>query len=282
MSSPPSDHPVPDLDALVRARVLPALAGRPRGLLSDLDGTLSAIAPTPEAAVPLPGVAELLRAATARFDLVAIISGRSAVDARSMVGVPGLWYVGNHGMEWLGPGDDAGAPPHVLTEAALYADEVADALDELEATLGSHWPGMRVERKGATGSVHVRATSDPPAALEAVTRGATVAAVRRGLRVTTGKLVVEIRPPVDVDKGSAVTALVRDHGLRSVLYLGDDRTDLDAFRALRALTDAHACRACAVAVLHPEAPPELAAAADLSLPSARAVPGFLRALLAVV
>jgi trehalose 6-phosphate phosphatase len=270
MSSTLMVTPSDDLEAIVRAHVRPALEARPRGLLTDVDGTLSAIAPSPDTAALLPGMADVLRAATSRFDVVAAISGRSAADTRRMVGVPGLIYAGNHGLEWLDADAADDAPARVLPEAEGYVEDVADA----------HWPGMLVERKGVTGSVHVRATSDPSAAMDAVTRGLTVAAVRRGLRVTTGKLVAEVRPPVDANKGSAVAGMVRERGLRAALYLGDDRTDVDAFRALRALGAAGACRGVAVAVLHCEAPPDLAREADLALASVELVPPFLRAVVA--
>jgi trehalose 6-phosphate phosphatase len=269
-----------DLDALVAERVLPALAERPSGLLTDVDGTISAIAPSPDAATLLPGVAELLRSAIACFDVVAAISGRSAEDARRLVGVDGLLYLGNHGLEWIDAGADGDEVLHVLAEAEPYTEAIAAALDDVEATLAPRWPGILVERKGVTGSVHVRATSDPPAAMDAVARLLAPVATRHGLRITTGKLVVEVRPPVEADKGTAVTALVRNRGLRLALYLGDDRTDLDAFRALRRLADEGVCRAVTVAVLSPEAPPELGDAADLTLPSVEAVPAFLRAILA--
>jgi trehalose 6-phosphate phosphatase len=264
------------LDAAARERVRRALETPPRGLITDVDGTISAIAPSPESAALLPGMTELLEQAMRVFAVVAAVSGRSADDARRLVGVAGMHYVGSHGLEWRNPDDDTDGSPHVLPEAESYAEAVALALDEAEETLGVRWPGMRVERKGVTGSIHVRQTDDPPAALDAVTRALTVAAVRHGLRVTTGKLVAEVRPPIAADKGQAVTALIQRHQLRGVLYLGDDRTDLDAFRALHQLAREGVCQAAVVGVLQPEAPPELAAEADLTLPSSADVPPFLR------
>ena len=89
-------------------------------------------------------------------------------------------------------------------------------------------------------------------------------------------MVVELRPPVAVDKGVAVARVIREHGLRAALYLGDDRTDIDAFRALRRLTAEGACYGVAVAVLHDEARADLAAEADIALASIQRVPAFLR------
>lgn len=253
------------------------LAARPRALLTDIDGTLSPIAPTPAAATLLPGVADLLTRATGTFDLVAAISGRAAPDARRMVGVDTITYVGNHGLEELAPGAEE---PVVVPEAVPLLPRIAEVLGFVEHTLGPLLPGLRVERKGVTGSIHVRQTEDPERAEEAVMallKGSTLA---NGLLVTRGRMVVEVRPPVGVDKGTAIAELAERHGLRGAVYLGDDRTDIDAFRALSGLTVRGTLVGVRVAVLHAEAPAGLAESADLALPSIMAVPGFLTWLLA--
>lgn len=264
-------------DAAAREKLAAALAARPRGLFFDVDGTLSAIAPTPESATLLPGVAELLEQLRTRFDVVALVSGRAADDARRMVGLPGVLYIGNHGLERI---EADAATVQVLPEAEPYVEAVNTTLDDLDATLAARFPGVHIERKGVTGSIHVRNAPDPAAAEESIARSLTTIAVPRGLLVTRGRRIVEVRPPVAVDKGVAVAGVIRERGLRGALYLGDDRTDLDAFRALRQLADEGVCQTVAVAVLSPEAPPELAAAADITLPDISFVPGLLRWLLA--
>jgi trehalose 6-phosphate phosphatase len=95
-------------------------------------------------------------------------------------------------------------------------------------------------------------------------------------------MVVELRPPLEIDKGVSIEHFIRARGLRGALYLGDDQTDIDAFRTLRRLTVQGVCQGVGVAVLHSEAPAHLATEADMTLPSAEAVPGFLRWLLANV
>lgn len=271
---------LPWLEAEARARLRAVLAGKPCGLFTDVDGTISAIAPTPDAAVLLPGVAALLVEALHTFQVVAVVSGRSAQDTQHMVGVPGLLYIGNHGLERLEPistrADQQTEQIRLLPAAVPYIPAIQAALEEVSQALAPRFPGMVVEQKGAGGSIHVRQTSDPPAAQEAVSAALKAAALQRGLRVTQGKLVVELRPPVDVDKGTAISDVIRSDGLQSALYLGDDRTDIDAFRALRQLTEQGVCRGVAIAVLHDEAPPNLAAEADLALDSIERVPVLLR------
>lgn len=274
MSPERSAAPWPGAEAERRLRSV--LDAAPVGLFTDVDGTISAIAPTPDAATLLPGVRELLVEAARRFALVAAISGRSAPDTRRMVGVPGLLYIGNHGMETIAP--DA-SEPVVIPEAAPYVSAINAALDAVEERLARRFPGLLVERKGPTGSVHVRRTTDPPAAERAVEDALREVADAAGLRITRGKMVVELRPPVDVDKGQALITQIRRHGLAGAIYLGDDRTDLDAFRALFLVGHVRGLRGASVAVLHDEAPPELAREADVMVAGVARVPDLLRWLL---
>ncbi|HLV98424.1 MAG TPA: trehalose-phosphatase [Ktedonobacterales bacterium] len=276
----PSVSPFSAADGLTPtqvARLRQTLAQRPRGLLLDIDGTISPIAPTPEAARLLPGMPVLLERAADAFDVLAVVSGRGAANARRMVGVERLLYIGNHGMErWL-PGESA---PEIVPAVLPYLPAIAQALDEAERDLTPRLPGVRIERKGISGSVHTRGCADPQQALTTVLETLRPLTARLGLRLTEGKLVAEIRPPLAVHKGTAVEGVVQSRGLRSAIYLGDDTTDIDAFRALRRLREAGTCAGLAVAVLQAEAPPALAAEADLALPSIRAVPAFLEWVLA--
>ena len=251
------------------------LAAGPRGLFTDVDGTLSPIAPTPDAAILLSGAREALQAVRARFELVVAVSGRSALDAQRMVGLNDITYLGNHGFERLDPG---ATQPVIWPDAAPYQDDVNAVLDDIEQQASPRFPGLRVERKGITGSIHVRMCADPVEAEDAVRRALSILAVQRGLRVTRGRMVIELRPPVEMDKGIAVAEIVRSAGLRGALYIGDDRTDMDAFRIMRELRESDECESVAVAVLHNEAPEELAEAADITLPGVESVPGFLRTL----
>jgi trehalose 6-phosphate phosphatase len=260
-------------------RIHEVLSRRPRGLFTDIDGTISRIAPTPEAATLLVGVAPLLQQAEATFDVVAAVSGRAARDAAALVGDDHLLYIGNHGFELYQPelGESVVAPAALPLVAALES-----VLDEIGQPLQERWPGLRIEPKGVTASIHVRATSEPTVALDDVYHSVLehVARASTRLRVTRGRMMVEIRPDLAVDKGTAVLEVIREHGLRSALYLGDDRTDLDAFRALRQLTEQGACQGLSVAVQNDEAV-DVAADADLVLPSIEEVPDFLRLVLSL-
>jgi trehalose 6-phosphate phosphatase len=221
----------------VTADVLARLADKPdrAAILLDVDGTLAPIVPRPEQAnVPAETRAEVQRLA-ARYALVACVSGRTGSDARRLVGVEGVVYVGLHGLE-------------IEAEAERHRDAIhsfAEAVD---------WP---VEDKGLTVSFHYRGVDDEEAAraeLEGVAERARVA----GFRARFGRKVLEILPPVEAHKGTAIRHLLERAGLDRALYAGDDRTDLDAFRALEELE-----LGVRVAVASEEGPRELREAADV-------------------
>jgi trehalose 6-phosphate phosphatase len=208
-------------------------------VILDVDGTLAPIVPRPEeAAVPAETRAELERLA-GRYRLLAFVSGRAGEDARRIVGVGGAEYVGVHGLE-LEPD----------------AENWRDPMSELAT---ADWRWGEVEDKGLTVSFHYRNADDQAAAMARAEEIA-AAAAELGLMPRFGRKVVEVRPPVDADKGTAVRALIREGGVSRALFAGDDTTDLDAFRGLR---EASLELAVCVAVASAEGPPELQEQADL-------------------
>ncbi len=219
-------------------RSLAELARLPHltALLLDVDGTLAPIVPRPQdARVPEETRVELRRLA-GRYALAACISGRPGAEARQIVGVDELVYVGEHGLEL--------EPEAERWVEALHA--FADATSE--------WPA---ERKRLTLSFHWRGAEDEQAALAALERVERRAA-KAGLVARRGRKVLELRPPVAAHKGTAVSRLLAERGLRRALYAGDDTTDLDAFRALEEID-----LGVRVAVVSAEAPPGLREAADV-------------------
>lgn len=193
----------------------------------DFDGTLAPVAAEPDAASIQPATRRVVSRLAGRPDAtVAVISGRALDDLRTRVGVEGIAYVGNHGFEME---QDRGRSVHPEAEALRPA--VERACDAVEAWAGNV-PGCIVERKGPTATVHYRRT---PADRVREVRAAVEAAAgsEDGIRLVAGKQAIEVRPDVDWDKGSAVRRVVEDapDGWRAV-YVGDDATDEDAFRAL--------------------------------------------------
>jgi trehalose 6-phosphate phosphatase len=220
------------------AELLAPLADAPgrSALILDVDGTLAPIAPRPELAfVPDATRAELVRLA-GRYLLVACISGRRGEDARRLVGVDGIEVVGNHGLE-LDP-----RARELAAEVARFRELV----------------GLPVEDKELSLTYHYREAEDEAAAREELQKVAERARAE-GLEPRWGRKVLEIRPPVEADKGTAVRALLDRAKAGLGLYAGDDTTDLDAFAGLR---QADLEEAVCIAVASAEAPSELVAAAD--------------------
>jgi trehalose 6-phosphate phosphatase len=206
------------------------LRGRRLALFLDYDGTLSPIVTRPELAT-LPEEARGILRRLSRRATVAVVSGRGLEDVRALVGLDELFYAGNHGFEIRGP-DRTAVSREIGVE---FRDDVARARDLLSREL-SAVDGAWTEDKTQSLSVHYRQVADERAG-EVETAVDRVLAQLPRLRKHYGKKVLEIRPRVDWDKGKAVGFLLDTLGLRgdSVLpmYLGDDVTDEDAFRALR-------------------------------------------------
>jgi trehalose-phosphatase len=209
-------------------RIGSRLDSSPLALLLDIDGTLAPIAPTPALAqVPAATRFVLERLAQLPGVLLALVSGRAATDSARIAGVPGAWVIGNHGYELMSPDSEVSVWPAAMDFEQSMA-EAARLLTPLELI-----EGALIENKRWTLSVHYRNVSHGVHELQNRVRSV---AADLGLRVTDGKKIVEVRPPIDVDKGSAALAFVLRHAVLpggSVLYAGDDRTDEDAFRALR-------------------------------------------------
>ncbi len=250
----------PDTGLLARCRAI--LRRSPAGLLTDIDGTISAIAPTPGDAFVPEGIKASLRALAERLSLVAVVSGRAADAGRMMVGVDDLLYIGNHGMERL-RGETRTAHP----VAATSAPAVGKALAEISETLAASPLAAvaLVENKGLTGTVHYRLAPDQAAALELLGPVVSSIAEKHGLRVTTGRAILELRPPVRIDKGTAVADVVAEHGLRGAIFLGDDITDVDAFQALAAARVGGSVETLTIGVVGPETPAAVRAAVDATV-----------------
>jgi trehalose 6-phosphate phosphatase len=241
-------------------------------ILFDIDGTLAPIVRhASDATVPEQTRLRLIELAK-RYGTVACVSGRSAAVARQMVAIGSIAYIGNHGSELLRPGaSEAAVDPQV----ARWADRVR------AFATGADTPALaqlriRREDKGAIVAFHWRGAPDEDAALDAVSV-LELAALHAGLHVHRGRKVLEIRPPVPIDKGRGIRWLLEEPPAAGALYVGDDHTDVDAFAGLREVMGA---RAVCVGVRSEETPEELEAAADVMVDGPSGVRELLELLLA--
>jgi trehalose 6-phosphate phosphatase len=234
------------VDALARLRAEPRRAA----ILLDVDGVLAPIVPRPEDSFVPEETRAVVASLVDRYALVAAVTGRAGANARELVGVPGVVVVGLHGLELV---------------------HVGDVWRERMLSLARDTP-FRLDDKGVIVSLHYRGAADEERAREEL-EAIAVRARDLGLKTRFGRKVLELLPPVDVNKGTAVRALLERAGLTRALYAGDDTTDVDAFAALDGLEVG-----VRVAVDSAEAPQELVARADLVVEGPPALLALLRTL----
>ena len=236
----------------------------------DFDGTLAPIVDRPEDARPAAGAVDALAALCPRVARCAVVTGRAAEEAVRLGGldaVPGLEVLGHYGLQrWVDGRLESPAP----------AAEIEQARQALTDVLASAPDGVHLEDKEHSLVVHTRPAADPAAALEAVRSDVEAVASKLGLETVPGRFVVEVRPP-GTDKGLAVRRLVDEADAHIAVYVGDDLGDLAAFAAIEAMREDGGA-GLTVASLGSDAPPQLAARADLVLDGPDAVVAFLRAL----
>ena len=248
-----------------------ALATAPAAsaLVLDFDGVLAPIVGNPQASALSPGSAGSLARLASVLGTVAVISGRPAGFLADRVRVPGVRLLGSYGMEQVTDGRVVLSP-----QARAWLTAVDEARRALAGELGDQ-PGVRIEAKPASVAVHWRQAPDRVAAADRVRDAAKRVAAQTGLRPELGKLVWELRPPIDVDKGSAVAALIAASRPAAVGYAGDDLGDLPALRVV------HEAGGYALVVDHgAETDPRLLAIADEVFEGTRRFADWLAALAA--
>ena len=238
------------------------------GLLLDFDGTLSEFTPLPDDAVIHPKIVEPLTRLARKLALTAVMSGRAASDVSERVGIDGVVYIGNHGAEYIVDGAMSVAP-----EAAGGGAGMQELLEALRAVVDE--PGMVWEDKRFSASIHYRMASDETRVVERLKAALDTLPQAAGLDVFQGNKLIEIRRRDGVNKGAALDKAIRDWGLASVIFLGDDTTDANALRVLRHRRAAGAVRGLGVAVMQPGTPASVLDNADYRLDGVGDVVEFL-------
>lgn len=227
---------------------------RHSGIFLDFDGTIGDISAAPAAARLDPRTEELLSTLSRRYPMC-VMSGRRAADLASLVGLSRINYIGVHGMEWME--EEAHIDPEVLP----HLPTLNRAREELRTALAG-LPGIILEDKLVSVSIHFRGAPDEE---DEAARLAEGLADTLGLKVWRERMTMELRPPVNIDKGTALIRMARGWRLKRALYAGADLTDVYAFRGLRYLMKEGGFDGVAIAVLSDETPIELEAVADLTV-----------------
>lgn len=263
-----------------RADVLARFRADPRasGIMTDFDGTISEIVPDYSGARIIAEARDVLSRLAAVYPLY-VVSGRRAEDVAALVGLDNVVYLGVHGLEWMDPGGAAQPDP----EVAGYAASIREAAELLLAAPEISKYSLVLEDKAWTVGIHwrpaVEAGGDEQVLEDIARTLAGRVADRLGLKIYGGRKVVEIRPPLEANKGTGVEHFIRRDGLDRCLYIGDDRTDVDVFRLFERLERESDFRGLRVAVASPEAPAELLEFAEITLPSPASVAPFLTPLI---
>jgi trehalose 6-phosphate phosphatase len=184
----------------------------------------------PDQAMPAPEVVALLGELERYLLRIAVISGRDTDALASRLPIDGLIFVGNHGLE------ERNGESRLVAVATPYTPALERAADAVTGLEQAQRPGVRVERKRAGVTVHFRNTADPSGAQRSLGPPLERIAEREGLKLLAGRMVWELRPPIDIDKGKVLSRLASAIHPAASIYMGDDRTDADAFKALKALS----------------------------------------------
>jgi len=248
-----------------------ALRQPPFGLITDVDGTISPTAPTPGQAKVSPACRRHLALLCQQISLVAAVSGRPAAEVKEMVKVRGMVYIGNHGLERL-----VKDRVELTKDARGYLELVQSAIGELSRLLTME--GLIIENKGITATVHYRRSPDPGLAEKHILAAIKDSTQVKQLQVMPGRMAINLLPPVAANKGTATLELITEYHLRRGIYLGDDVTDIDAFRAIHASSQKNDFQGWAIAVTSEETPGLLVDEADFTLKGVSEVARFLERL----
>jgi trehalose 6-phosphate phosphatase len=252
--------------------LLTTLAAKPRlGLLTDMDGTISPIVDQPDQAQITSNSRDLLRALLPYVTLIAAVSGREVNDLRARIDLPGLIYIGNHGLEWWVDGKSQITPEALVHRPAL--DAALQILSQKQV------PGMLIEDKGVTISAHYRQTANPDVVEITFKLILEQIAAQHGLTLYEGRKVFELRPPINMNKGTVLLYLSTTHKLDAVVFIGDDTTDVDGLIGARQLRDSGVCFGVGIGVESPNMPPAVRDHADLLASGVPDVEAFLAWLL---
>jgi trehalose 6-phosphate phosphatase len=245
-------------------------------VLLDVDGVLAPIVQHPDDAHMPETTRRPLIEVARRYGVVACVSGRRASDARRVVSLGSIAYLGSHGSEILHPGSIA---PEMDRELQAWTRRVQNFAREAYSE-SLRKLRVRLEDKEAIAALHWRDVPDEDEA-EAAVREVAEAAENAGFNAHWGRKVLEIRPPVRIDKGAGIVTLLRDRELEAAVYVGDDTTDIDAFRGLSELVELGSLkRALRVGVSSgDETPSALEEEADVMVDGTDGVRDLLRALI---
>ena len=186
-----------------------------------------------------------------------------------MVGIDGMVYIGNHGLERLVKGR-----PEFPHNVQQYLTIIKSVIKELTPLLSIE--GITIENKGVTATIHYRLCREPQLAEKEIMGAIKASPQASNLRIIKERMAIDLLPPIKMDKGTTILDLIQEYNLQSGIYLGDDVTDIDAFRAIHTAGRNFNFHGFAIGILSPEMPENLVAEVDFTLNGINDVERFLR------
>ncbi len=241
----------------------------PFGLITDVDGTISETAPTPQQAKVSPLCRHYLSALSQHLALVAAISGRPAIEVKNMLKIDGMVYIGNHGLERWTEGHS-----EFTKDAKDYPEVIKAVIKELTPLLSIE--GVRIEDKGITATIHYRLCREPQLAERDILVALENLTPAKRLRIMQGRMAINLIPLVKVNKGTATLDLIQGYHLQGGIYLGDDLTDVDAFTAIQSASHNSEFQGFAIGIISREMPEKLVTETDFTLNGVNDVERFLK------
>ncbi len=219
-------------------------------IITDIDGTISKIVLNPNEAVITQIMRKTLEKLVSKFRLVGVVTGRSARNAKEIIGVEGLLYVGSHGLEYM-KDDEIYIEPEV-EEYFPLVKKVAQNIQSEEELCNIR--NILFQEKGLCFTVHYRNCEDPEGTRRKILDAINEMEELDKFKITEGRKVVEIRPKIGHNKGTILEKLIFESGLDKVIYLGDDITDVDAFNKLKELKEDDKVNGEGIVVISEEVP----------------------------
>jgi trehalose 6-phosphate phosphatase len=243
-------------------------------IVTDIDGTISTIQSLPHEAVITRNMEDVLTKIQKKFMLLAIITGRPLSDAFKMIDIPGILYIGNHGMEYQKNNS-------VVTDKKIlkYIPKINKLYEKLKAEPNIKMSGIILENKNACLSIHYRLSENPQIARKNILQTLKNIKIVEELQIKEGKKIIEIRPPVGNDKGVIIKKIVKKYHTKKLIYLGDDITDVDAFKEINNLSNNNNFQGISIVVQSDETPEFVLNNADYYVKSVEDVKKFFNWLL---
>jgi trehalose 6-phosphate phosphatase len=241
----------------------------PCGLITDIDGTISQTVSNPQRAKVSPLCRQYLSKLCHRIALVAAISGRPVDECRHMLKIEEMVYIGNHGLERWSEGHS-----EFTKDAQSYTGLIKSAINELTPLLPMKC--IIIENKGVTASIHYRLCQNPQSAKKNILNAIDNSPHSKSLRIMQGRMIIDIMPLLEITKGTATLDLMREYHLQSCIYMGDDFTDIDAFRAIKKARRNSNFQGFAIGITSHEMPKKLTEEADFTLKGISDVERFLK------